>query len=74
MRPYLEEKWKEDKEKKAGEIDSTVKSLGGKILELRKELDDKRIIAERKGAETKPITAQIEVLDMIIGGLKNEGD
>lgn len=67
-RPILEEKWEREKQESAKKIDEGVKTMGRKILDRKTELESKKHKLEREEKDTKEITAQISVLDAIIGG------
>ena len=66
IQPILEERWKEEKEKKVKETEEVLKSRGQKILEMRNDMYQRFLRLDREGKDTTLLKAQLELLDKIL--------
>lgn len=67
LKPFLEEKWRQDEITKGNNAEENIKSSGQKLVIMRRDLHDEMLKDEREGKDTAKFKGKIEILNMIIG-------
>lgn len=67
LKPFLEEKWKNEEIQKGFDVDKKLTTLGQQLIKMRKNLYDEMLIKEREGEDINEIKGKVEILNYIIG-------
>lgn len=69
MKPLLEQKWRVEKIKKGLDTEKNIQTLGLKLVQMRREIYDEKIVNERqeKTQEVAVLNAKLEILNLVIG-------
>ena len=67
LKPFIEEKWRQEEISKGEKTDDNIKSFGQKLVIMRKELHEEMLRNERAGKNIAEFNGKIAILNMIIG-------